>query len=270
MHVFALDGFDISPYLEWYKRHAVNCIKWYFKLFLSHEGQLIDQARAVFNLVKNLNFNIVQKTFFLYYNKLLAASYKSDKLSLEVKRFIRSQSQLWKDLDFLITRRKSVLSKLNDQRLKVKMERDSKYHFWLSIGRIWSNFRSFWSPPISNICAGEGNNIWFTFGARYHIRNFSHLLITLLSSCSIYLHQSLDLCKRISVRAYIECCDTLPWNPSPNWPVFKTHKQCLTKENDKNKQNSIFRTRPSWRTRTRRSSWNWVPCRVRVSAALDP
>ena len=166
--------------------------------------------------------------------------------------------------------RKSVLSKLNDQRLKVKMERDSKYHFWLSIGRIWSNFRSFWSPPISNICAGEGNNIWFTFGARYHIRNFSHLLIILLSSCSIYLHQSLDLCERISVRAYIECCDTLPWNPSPNWPVFKTHKQCLTKENDKNKENSIFRTRPSWRTRTRRSSWNWVPCRVRVSAALDP
>ena len=101
MHVFALDGFDISPYLEWYKRHAVNCIKWYFKLFLSHEGQLIDQARAVFNLVKNLNFNIVEKTFFLYYNKLLAASYKSDKLSLEVKRFIRSQNQLWKDLDFL-------------------------------------------------------------------------------------------------------------------------------------------------------------------------
>ena len=186
-----------------------------------------------------------------------------------MKRFIRSQNQLWKDLDFLTTRRKSVLSKLNDQRLKVKMVRDSKYHFWLSIGRIWSNFRSFLSPPISNICAGEGNNIWFTFGARYHIRNFSHLLIILLSSCSIYLHQSLDLCKRISVRAYIECCDTLPWNPSPNWPVFKTHKQCLTKENDKNQQNSIFRTRPSWRTRTRRSSWNWVPCRVRVSAALD-
>ena len=172
MHVFALDGFDILPYLEWYKRHAVNCIKWYFKLFLSHEGQLIDQARAVFNLVKNLNFNIVQKTFFLYYNKLLAASYKSDKLSLEVKRFIRSQSQLWKDLDFLITRRKSVLSKLNDQRLKVKMERDSKYHFWLSIGRIWSNFRSFWSPPISNICAGEGNNIWFAFGRDIIVETF--------------------------------------------------------------------------------------------------